>query len=169
LQDLEHPCQALTDLYTIKQRKKLKGLKIVFLGDGRNNTFNSLIYLCNKFGINVVVSCPSKYKPNIKAKYKWIKNPKEAVKDSDVLYTDTFISMGEEKEEKRRLKDLKNYQLNSKLLKLAKKNVIVMHPLPAHRGTEITSEVMDSKKSVIFDQAENRLHVQKAILYLLIK
>jgi ornithine carbamoyltransferase len=169
LDDLEHPCQALTDLYTIKQKKKLKGLKIVFLGDGRNNTFTSLIYLCNKFGMNVFVSCPSKYKPKIRAKYKWVKNPLEAVKDADVLYTDTFVSMGQEKDNKKRIKNLRDYQLNSKLLKLAKKNVIVMHPLPAHRGTEITSKVMDRKNSVVFDQAENRLHVQKAILYLLMK
>jgi ornithine carbamoyltransferase len=169
LDDLEHPCQALADLYTIKQNKKLKGLKIVFLGDGSNNTFISLIYLCNKFGMNVVVSCPKKYKPKIKAKYKWFKDSEEAVKDADVLYTDTFVSMGEEKNKKKRLKDLKNYQLNSNLLKIAKKNIIVMHPLPAHRGIEITSKVMDGRKSVIFDQAENRLHVQKAILYLLMK
>jgi ornithine carbamoyltransferase len=169
LDDLEHPCQALADLYTIKQKKKLKGLKILFLGDGANNTFHSLIYLCNKFGINVAVSCPSKYKPKIRAKYKWVKEQKEAVKDADVLYTDTFVSMGQEKEDKKRLKDLKDYQLNSNILKLAKKKAIVMHPLPAHRGTEITSKVMNSKKSVIFDQAENRLHVQKAILYILIK
>ena len=169
LDNKEHPCQALTDLYTIKQNKKLKGLKIVFLGDGRNNTFTSLIYLCNKFGMNVVVSCPSKYKPKIRAKYKWFKESKESVKDADVIYTDTFVSMGQEKENKKREKDLKVYQLNSKVLKLAKKNAIVMHPLPAHRGTEITSKVMDGKNSVVFVQAENRLNVQKAILYLLMK
>jgi len=119
--------------------------------------------------MDVVVSCPPKYKPKIKAKYKRVKDPKEAVKDSDVLYIDTFVSMGEEKEKKKRLKDLKDYQLNSKLLKLAKRNAIVMHPLPAHRGTEITSKVMDGKNSVVFVQAENRLHVQKAILYMLMK
>lgn len=170
LDDLEHPCQALADLYTIKKKKKkLKGVKIVFLGDGANNTFHSLIYLCEKFGLNIIVSCPPKYKPKVKAKYKIVKDPKKAVKDADVLYIDTFVSMGEESKEKKRLEDLKSYQLNSELLKLAKKDVIVMHPLPAHRGTEITSDVMDGKNSVIFDQAENRLHVQKAILYLLMK
>ncbi|MFH1474204.1 MAG: ornithine carbamoyltransferase [Candidatus Aenigmatarchaeota archaeon] len=169
LDDSEHPCQALADLYTIKQNKKLKGLRIVFLGDGSSNTFISLIYLCNKFGMDVIVSCPQNYKPKIRAKYKWVNNPKEAVKDADVIYTDTFISMGEEKENEKRIKELKEYQLNSKLLKLAKKNAIVMHPLPAHRGTEITNNVIDSKKSVVFDQAENRLHVQKSILYLLMK
>lgn len=170
LDDLEHPCQALTDLYTIKQKKKkLKGLKIVFLGDGANNTFHSLIYLCEKFGMKIIVSCPSNYKPKIRAKYKIIEDPREAVKDADVIYTETFVSMGLESKKKKRLKDLKKYQLNSSLLRLAKKGVIIMHPLPAHRGIEITSKVMDGKKSVIFDQAENRLHVQKTILYLLIK
>ncbi len=168
LDDLEHPCQALTDLYTIKQKKKkLKGLKIVFLGDGTNNTFHSFIYLCGKFGMKAIVSCPSNHKPKIKAKYKIIEDPKEAVKDADVLYTDTYVSMGEK--DHHRIEDLKKYQVNSKLLKLAKKNAIVMHPLMAHRGVEITSKVMDGKQSVIFDQAENRLHVQKAILYLLLK
>jgi len=170
LDDLEHPCQALTDLYTIKQKnKKLKGLKIVFLGDGTNNTFHSLIYLCEKFGMKTIVSCPSNYKPKIRAKYKIIEDPREAVKDADVIYTDTFVSMGLESKKKKRLKDLKNYQLNSSLLRLANRDVIIMHPLAAHRGIEITSKVMDGKKSVIFDQAENRLYVQKAILYLLIK
>jgi ornithine carbamoyltransferase len=170
LSDIEHPCQALADLYTIKQKKKnLKGLKIVFLGDGANNTFHSLIYACEKFDMNIVVSCHPNYKPKIKANYKIIENPKEAVKDADVLYTDVFVSMGQDSEEKQRLENLKKYQLNLELLKLAKKDAIVMHPLPAHRGVEITSDVIDSKQSVVWDEAENRLHVQKAILYLLMK
>lgn len=167
LSDLEHPCQALTDAYTILKNKGLKG-KIVFLGDGTNNTFASLIKLCEMFGMNVVVSCPSKYKPRVKGKYKIIENPAEAVKGADVLYTDTFVSMGEEEEVKKRLNDMHGYQLNAKLVTLAK-NPIVMHPLPAHRGTEITSDVMDGPRSVIFEQAENRLHVQKAILYLMLR
>ena len=170
LSDIEHPCQALADLYTIKQKKKnLKGLKIVFLGDGANNTFHSLIYACEKFDMNIVVSCHPNYKPKIKANYKIIENPKEAVKDADVLYTDVFVSMGQDSEEKQRLENLKKYQLNLELLKLAKKDAIVMHPLPAHRGVEITSDVIDSKQSVVWDEVENRLHVQKAILYLLMK
>lgn len=170
LSDMEHPCQALADLYTIKQKKKnLKGLKIVFLGDGANNTFHSLIYACEKFGMNIVVSCHPDYKPKIKACYRIVEDPKEAVKDADVIYTDVFVSMGQDSEEKQRLDNLKNYQLNADLLKLAKKDAIVMHPLPAHRGIEITSDVVDSKQAVVWDEAENRLHVQKAILALLIK
>lgn len=170
LDDLEHPCQALTDLYTIKQKKKkLKGLKIVFLGDAQNNTFYSLIYLCNKFGMDVVVSCPDKYKPKINAKFKLIKNPKKAVKDADVIYTDNFVSMGLESKKNKRLKDLKKYQVNKGLVKHAKKNYIFLHCLPAHRGHEVTDDVIESKNSVVFDEAENRLHVQKAILYLLMK
>lgn len=167
LSDLEHPCQALADAYTILKSKDLKG-KIVFLGDGTNNTFNSLIRVCEMFGMDIVVSCPKGYQPRIKGKYKTVENPKEVVKGADVLYTDTFVSIGEEKEVQQRLHDLKGYQLNSTLVKLAK-NPIVMHPLPAHRGVEITSDVMDGKNSVIFQQAENRLHVQKALLYLLLK
>jgi len=170
LSDLEHPCQAIADLYTIKQEKKmLKGLKIVFLGDGANNTFHSLIQLCQMFGMDIVVSCHPKYKPKIKGKYKIVQNPKEAVKNADVLYTDTFISMGEESEKEKRLKDLKNYQLNSGLVKLAKKDVIILHPLPAHRNVEIADDVIDGEHSVVWDQAENRLHTEKAILKLLIK
>ncbi|MBI2076343.1 MAG: ornithine carbamoyltransferase [Candidatus Aenigmarchaeota archaeon] len=163
----EHPCQALADAYTILKRKGLKG-KIVFLGDGTNNTFNSLVKVCGMFGMDIIVSCPAGYKPKIKGKYKVVESPKEAVKDADVLYTDTFVSMGEEKEIKKRIADLKGYQLNSSLVKTAN-NPIVMHPLPAHRSVEITSDVMDGKNSVVFEQAENRLHVQKAILYLLLK
>lgn len=166
LSDLEHPCQALADLYTIKKKKGLKG-KIVFLGNGANNTFHSLIYGCEKFDMKVVVSCPKKYRPKIDGDYKIVEDPKEAVRNADIIYTDVFTSMGEESERKIRLKDLKKYKLNSKLLKLAKE-AIVMHPLPAHRGEEITSDVIDGKNSVIFDQAENRLHTEKAILKLLV-
>ncbi len=170
LSDLEHPCQALADLYTIRnKKKKLNGLKIVFLGDGANNTFHSLVLACEKFGMNIVVSCHPSYKPKIKASYKIIENPEEAVNGADVIYVDTFVSMGDEAEKEKRLRDLAKYQLNSKLIKLAKKDVIIMHPLPAHRGEEITSDVIDGKNSVVFDQAENRLHTAKAILYLLMK
>lgn len=167
LSDTEHPCQALADAYTIKNAKGLKG-KIVFLGDGDNNTFHSLIRICQLYGMEIVVSCPQAYHTMMKGKYKIVENPKAAVMGADVLYTDTFISMGEEAEMKKRLEDLRSYQLNSALVKLAK-NPIIMHPLPAHRGVEITSDVMDGPRSVIFQQAENRLHVQKAILALLMK
>ena len=170
LSDLEHPCQALADLYTIKQKKKkLKGLKIVFLGDGANNTFHSLIMLCQMFGMDIVVSCPLKYKPKMKGKYKIIEDPKKAVENASVLYTDAYVSMGEESQAKNRIKDLSKYQLNSRLVKLAKRDVIVMHPLPAHRGMEITDDVIDGKHSIVWGQAENRLHTEKAILYLLMK
>jgi len=156
-------------LYTIKDKKGLKKLKIVFFGDGANNTFASLIYLCEKFGFEIVVSSPKSYSPKIHARFKIVSDPKIAVKNADVIYVDTFVSMGEEKEGKRRLKDLKKYQVNSKFVSLAKKDCIVMHPLPAHRGVEITSDVMDIRKSVVWTQAENRLHTQKAILYLLLR
>ena len=167
LSDAEHPCQALADAYTISKKKGLRG-KIVFLGDCANNTFASLIMICEMFGMSIVASCPDAYKPIIKGNYKIIENPAEAVKGADILYTDTFVSMGEEAEKKKRLYDLKEYQLNAALVKAAG-NPIVMHPLPAHRGVEITDDVIDGKKSVVFEQAENRLHVQKAILYLLLK
>lgn len=165
LSDLEHPCQALTDAYTIHKAKGMKG-KIVFLGDGRNNTFTSLIKVCEMFGMDIAVSCPQNYKPSVKCRITG--NPLKAVENADILYTDTFVSMGEEQDAEQRLKTLKGYQLNSSLVKLAK-NPIVMHPLPAHRGAEITDDAMDGKNSVIFEQAENRLHVQKAILYLLLR
>jgi ornithine carbamoyltransferase len=170
LTDLLHPCQALTDFYTIKQKKKrLAGLKLVFMGAGSNNTCHSLIYGAEKLGVNMIINCPLHYKPKIKHKFEIIGNSRDAVKNADVLYTDVHVSMGQEKEKKRRIRDLASYQLNSEILKLAKKDVIVMHPLPAHRGVEITNKVIDGKNSVVFDQAENRLHVQKAILYLLMK
>jgi ornithine carbamoyltransferase len=168
LTNFNHPCQALADLYTIKQKKGLKG-KIVFLGDGANNTFHSLIRGCEKFEMDVVVSCPSNYRPKIEGNYRIVENPQEAVKGADILYTDVFVSMGEEAERQRRLKELIGYQLNSKLVKLAKNDVIVMHPMPIHRGVEITADVADSDKSVILLQAENRLHTEKALLVLLMK
>jgi len=169
LDDLEHPCQALADLYTIRNNGKLeKDAKIVFLGDGSNNTFHSLIYLCNKLGMEVVVSCPEKYKPKIDVNFKIVKDPKEAVKDADVLYTDVFVSMGQETEKEQRMKDLKEYTLTTNLLNLASSDCIVLHPMPM-KWHEITQEVAYSKNSVIFDQAENRLHVQKAILFMLLK
>lgn len=167
LSDTEHPCQALADAYTIKKAKGLKG-KIAFLGDGDNNTFHSLIGICQLYGMEIAVSCPQAYHTRMKGRYRIVENPKAAVMGASVLYTDTFVSMGEESEVKKRLEDLRSYQLNSALVKLAK-NPIVMHPLPAHRGVEITSDVMDGKNSAIFEQAENRLHVQKAILALLMK
>lgn len=183
LTDLLHPCQALSDIYTIKKRfRRLKGLKLVYLGDGNNNVTHSLMLICSKLGIDMVVSCPKNYFPDMdiakqalenckksKCDFKVVTVPKEATKDADILYTDSWISMGEENEKAERIRVFAPYQLDSELLKLAKKNCIVMHCLPAHRGYEIKSEVMDGKHSIIFDQAENRLHTEKGILALLLR
>lgn len=185
LSDLEHPCQALADVFTIRERVIgwqgdrvqgkmdlgiLKGLKIVFVGDG-NNVARSLALLCQKVGIEFVLSCPKGYElqdagmPGCQdAGVKIVRDPVEAVKGADVIYTDVWTSMGQEKEKAKRLKAFKKYQLNSKLVSAAKKDALIMHCLPAHRGEEITGDVIESKNSVVFDQAENRLHVQKAIL-----
>ena len=182
LSDKFHPCQALTDLFTIWERKpELKNLNIVFLGDGDNNVTNSLLLLCARLGINFRVGCPKKYKikqeildlakEDIKKagiKIEILDSPKEVAKNADIIYTDTWVSMGR-KDAKERIKKLLPFQVNQKLISLAKQDVKIMHCLPAHRGQEITDEVMDGPHSIIFDQAENRLHVQKAILYLLLQ
>ncbi|MCR4432613.1 MAG: ornithine carbamoyltransferase [Caldiserica bacterium] len=181
LSDFTHPCQGLTDFYTILEHKgKLSGLTLAYVGDG-NNVANSLIFGGTKLGLHVRLGTPSKYRPPeevLKTAEKFasesggsleiFEDPVQAVSDADVVYTDTWVSMGQEKEKEERLKVFQPYQLSSKLLKHAKKDAIVMHCLPAHRGLEITDEVMDGPQSVIFDQAENRLHVQKAILALLL-
>jgi ornithine carbamoyltransferase len=183
LTDLYHPCQILGDMFTIKEVfGYFRGLKLAYFGDGNNNVTHSLLYACAKLGMSMIVASPKGYEPDKKimeearkiAKRNGIDvggvhDPKLAAKKADIIYTDTWVSMGKEKEVKKRLKDLKPYQVNTKLLKKANKHCIVMHCLPAHREREITSEVMDGKHSVIWDQAENRLHVQKAILALLLK
>ncbi|TRZ50139.1 ornithine carbamoyltransferase [bacterium] len=176
LSDFSHPCQALADVYTIKEKlKKLKGKTLVYVGDG-NNVCNSLLYACAKAGLNMNVATPKGYEPDggvlegakVMAKkgvrINLFHKPQEAVKNSDVIYTDVWASMGQEKEAQKRKKLFKDFQVNKKLVKLAKKNVLIMHCLPAHRGEEITNDVIDSKNSIVFDQAENRMHVQKAIL-----
>ncbi|MBI4654499.1 MAG: ornithine carbamoyltransferase [Nitrospirae bacterium] len=178
LTDLHHPCQALADLLTIKEKKgRLKGVHLTYIGDG-NNVANSLIEASAMTGIHFTIACPKGYEPNStiykKARsegaiVKIVRNPKEAAKAADVLYADVWVSMGQEKESAKREKLFKGYQLNKRLLKLAKPDAIVMHCLPAHRGEEITDEAIDSPQSVVFDQAENRLHTQKALLELLIK
>jgi ornithine carbamoyltransferase len=177
LTDLCHPCQALADLLTISEKKRtLKGLKLAYVGDG-NNIANSLLEVAAKTGMHICVGCPSGYDPDPKV-VEWSReeakklgtrvevshDPLVAAKGADVLYTDVWISMGQERERSRRLKALAPYQLNKRLLKAASPNAIVMHCLPAHRGEEITGEVLDGPQSVILDQAENRLHMQKAIL-----
>ncbi len=175
LTDFLHPCQALADLYTIKKKKGLKNVKLVYIGDANNNVCHSLMHCCHKLDVNMAVCCPKKYLPDeqiMKNTHNSIKitdSISEALKDADVVYTDTWVSMGQEKEAKKKIADLKPYQVNSKLMHLAKSDAIFMHCLPAHRGQEVTDKVIDSEKSVVYDQAENRLHVQKAILYLLMK
>ena len=181
LSDYSHPCQIMGDLLTIKEKKgKLEGIKIAYLGDG-NNVANSLLFGGSIFGMHVRVGSPKGYEPIkevVELSKKFAKNskgsilitndPKEAAKDADVVYTDVWASMGQESEHDKRVKLMLPYQINDELLKHADKDNIVMHCLPAHRGEEITDSVIDGSNSIVFDQAENRLHVQKAILSLLI-
>lgn len=177
LTDHSHPCQALSDLLTIQEMKgRLKGINLAYIGDG-NNVANSLIEAGAKMGMRVVIGCPSGYQPDQRVidrarmdaqatgtAIEVVENPQVAVKDADVVYTDVWISMGREREQTRRLRTLTPYQLNTRLLQRANPDAIVMHCLPAHRGEEITADVLDGPQSVIIDQAENRLHMQKAIL-----
>jgi len=178
LSDLHHPCQLLADLMTILEKKgRLKDIKLTYIGDG-NNVANSLIEATSLMGLNLVMACPKGYEPDheILKKAKALSNShiavvtdsKEAADKADVLYTDVWVSMGQEKEEAKKKRKFKDYQLNSKLLSYAKKDVIVLHCMPAHRGEEITDEVIDGPQSVVFDQAENRLHTQKALLEFLL-
>ena len=182
LSDLLHPSQALADVMTILECKKtIAKSKVVFIGDG-NNVCNSLMYAFAILGGNLVVVCPKGYGPkkNVFSEVKKLakKNGAKisvtnyvssAAKNADVLYTDVWTSMGKEKEAKRRKKVFKSFQINDKILKSAKKNCIVMHCLPAHRGEEITDSVIDGKHSVVFQQAENRLYAAKAILLNILK
>ncbi len=173
LSDKEHPCQILADLLTIQEYKnRLAGLKYAWIGDG-NNVCNSAILGCAIVGMDIVVACPEGYEPDedIVAQARAMggnvtitNDPAEAAKDADVFYTDVWISMGDEDEVEKRMHDLANYQINSELVALAKHDAIVMHCLPAHRGEEITAEVLDGPHSVVFEQAENRMHAQKALM-----
>ncbi len=174
LSDREHPCQVLSDLFTIKEYKgSFRNLTLTWIGDG-NNVCNSLILASAMMGFRMIVSTPEGYEPdeNVirKAREEFDgeiiveKDPVRAVENADIIYTDVWISMGMEDERERRLSDFKEYQVNEMLVRKSKENVIVMHCLPAHRGEEITSGVLDGDQSVVVDQAENRLHVQKAIL-----
>ena len=180
LTDLLHPCQVLTDLLTIQEHKgkKLKGLKLAYIGDGNNMT-HSLMYGCAKVGMHFSVATPSGYEPNAAVTKNAVEDAKltggsitvghdifAAAKDADILYTDVWASMGQESERQERKEIFKNYQINKELLQVADKRAIVLHCLPAHRGEEITEDVMEDNAQVIFDEAENRLHVQKAILAL---
>jgi ornithine carbamoyltransferase len=182
LDDIEHPCQILADLLTIKEHKgDFKGLKLAYVGDG-NNVCNSLLYGCAMVGIDMNVGCPDGYLPSETifesaskiaqenaSHLHMFSNPIEAVRDVDVIYTDVWVSMGDEKEKDKREEIFAPYQVNSDLLAHAKPDCIVLHCLPAHRGFEITDEVVDGEHSVVFDEAENRLHAQKAILVRLLR
>lgn len=180
LTDLLHPCQVLTDLLTIEEYKgkNLKGLKMAYVGDGNNMT-NSFLYGCAKVGMTFVAATPEDYRPDATvfknaledaketgASLSLVTDPKEAVKDADIVVTDTWASMGQEAEHEARKKIFAPYQVNKELLEGADKRVIVMHCLPAYRGEEITEEVLEANADVIFDEAENRLHTQKAIMAL---
>ncbi len=178
LTDLLHPCQILSDLFTIKEKKgSYNKLKIAYIGDG-NNIANSWIEAAARLPIKLSLACPEGYDPDRQIMAKGnqeakegitlYRDPREAVKNADVLYTDVWVSMGQESEDKERKKIFKSFQINKKLLKESKKDAIVMHCLPAHRGEEISSEVIEGSQSVVIDQAENRLHVQKAILEILL-
>ena len=182
LSDLLHPCQALTDVYTVKEKLgEREKIILAYIGDG-NNVCNSLLYACVKYGIQINISTPKGYLPNSKvlkesqatahannSAVNIFEQPESAVQGADVVYTDVWASMGKEDEAAQRRKLFKAFQVNKRLVSLAKRDCLVMHCLPAHRGEEITDEVLDSKNSVVFDQAENRLHVQKAILTILLK
>ncbi|HOJ36944.1 MAG TPA: ornithine carbamoyltransferase [Ignavibacteriales bacterium] len=180
LTDLHHPCQVLTDLFTVLEKKgRLRGLKMAYIGDG-NNMAHSLLHGCAKVGMDIAIASPSGYTPDKKvveeaqqdAKYmgskiEILEDPIAAVKDADIVYTDVWASMGQEAEAAERRKKFMAYQVNPELVKHAKDDYIFMHCLPAHRGDEVVDEVMDDEKhSVVFDEAENRLHVQKAIMAL---
>lgn len=177
LTDLLHPCQVLCDLFTLhEKREKLKGLRVAFIGDG-NNVCNSWLYGAAKMGIHFTVACPKGYEPHrdvftkaraeSEATYAVLEithDAARAAREADVLYTDVWASMGHEEQRAKRMRDFQGFQVNQSLVNLAQKDVQVMHCLPAHRGEEITDEVMDGQHSIILDQAENRLHLQKAIL-----
>jgi len=182
LSDFSHPCQALADLFTIKEKlKTLKKITLAYVGDG-NNVCNSLLFAAAKTGMNISVATPKGYAPVEKVVEEALavakatgsrilitEDPFSAVSGANVVYTDVWASMGQEEEINKRKIIFKDFQINTKLLSKAAKNVLVMHCLPAHRGEEITDEVMESRNSIVFDQAENRMHVQKAILIKLLK
>lgn len=179
LTDLHHPCQVLADLFTILEKKRtLQGLKLAYIGDG-NNMAHSLLHGCAKVGMNISIASPSGYTPldsvvaesQKDAKYmgstiEILNDPIAAVKDADIVYTDVWASMGQEKEAQERKTKFMKYQINPALVKHAKDDYLFMHCLPAHRGDEVVNEVIDSTNSVVFDEAENRLHVQKAVMAL---
>ncbi len=174
LSDLLHPCQVLADCQTLREQKgRLEGLTVAFIGDG-NNVVNSWIHAASRLGIHFRVACPEGYEPNATlvaqaqktstASIEVFRDPAAAAADADALYTDVWTSMGQEAESQARRTAFEGYQVNSALLSKAKKDALVMHCLPAHRGEEITGEVVDGPQSVVLEQAENRLHAQKAVM-----
>ncbi|MBD7910282.1 ornithine carbamoyltransferase [Clostridium cibarium] len=182
LTDLEHPCQVLADLMTIREYKNiLEGLKVAYIGDG-NNIAHSLIIGTLKIGMNISIACPKGYMPKEEyiargkelselegTKFIITTSPEEAVIDADVVITDVWASMGQEDEAKIRKEAFVGFQINKKLMELAKSNALVLHCLPAHRGEEITGDIIDEHSNEIFDESENRLHAQKAVLLKLMK
>ncbi len=175
LSDMAHPCQALSDVFTVMEAKGLKKVKLAYVGDG-NNVLNSLVMAAAKTGLNMSIATPAGYEPDAenfdeavrearlsKAAIWKCNDPFEAVRDADVVYTDVWVSMGQEQDREKRLKDFRPFQVNDRLMKAAKPDALIMHCLPAHRGEEIT-DVIDGKNSIVYDQAENRMHVQKAVL-----
>ncbi len=180
LTDLHHPCQALADLFTIREKRgKLKGLRFSYVGDG-NNMAHSLIEACVKAGMHISLACPPGYEPDAGimreaklaasqtgSEVRLSNDPGKAVTDADIVYTDVWASMGQESEHAKRVNAFRGYQVNAELMKMADPKALVMHCLPAHRGEEIAAEVIDGPQSVVFDQAENRLHTQKAVLEML--
>ncbi len=177
LSDLVHPCQALADLLTLQERfGRLAGLRVAYVGDG-NNVLHSLLEGCAMLGVHVAVSTPARYRPDQAiwtaaarqatshgASIRWSADAREAVRGADVVYTDVWVSMGQERERAKRLKAFRPYQVNAELLRHAKPACGIMHCLPAHRGEEITAAAMESQHSLIFQQAENRLHAHKALV-----
>ena len=178
LSDESHPCQVLADCLTlIEHRGKLDGLKVAFLGDG-NNVVHSWIEVAERLPISFALACPRGYEPNRElterarqngARIQITQSVEEAASEADVLYTDVWASMGQEREAAERAMIFRDYQVNERVMAMAKKDAVVMHCLPAHRGQEITHEVLESAQSIVFDQAENRLHVQKAIMVWLLR
>jgi len=179
LSDLHHPCQAFADLMTVLERKgRLEGIRFAFIGDG-NNVANSLIEAAARTGLDFVIASPEGYGPDAstvararkdgKGRITVTHDPKEAVAGADVLYTDVWVSMGQEAEAEEKAGKFRGYQINRDLLHLAKPDAVVLHCLPAYRGKEITEEVMDGPQSAVFDQAENRLHTEKALLEFLVR
>ena len=182
LSDDFHPTQLLADLMTILElRGRLRGVKVAFVGDGSWNMANTWLYAAAKVGVDLTLACPDLLRPREEyltkalkmaqetgARIEVISSPQEAVRDADVIYTDVWTSMGQEAQRESMLKALSSYTVRGELLPLAKQDVIFMHPLPAHRGEEVEEDVIEGRRSVVFDQAENKLHVAKALLYLML-